>query len=129
MGVIEINRHVTARAGIPTRANSRSGQSFQSDLVASFDGTLLHGLRRLRKLPSAQLEVLDDSLGNPKAALLGKCLAETGDLHFLEREGNVDGFVRDDGIWQDGGLLFEFPNQNQWTAIFLKFQSWLTLLK
>src|SRR4029077_12295273 len=52
--------------------------------------TLLHGLRRLRKLPSAQLDVLDDSLGNPKAALLSECLAETGDLHFLEREGNID---------------------------------------
>src|SRR4051794_20848622 len=43
------------------------------------------------------------------------------DIHM--NQGNVDGFVKDDGIWQDGGLLFEFPNQNQWTAVFMKFQS------
>lgn len=43
------------------------------------------------------------------------------DIHM--NQGNVGRFVNDDGVWQDGGLLFEFPNQNQWTAVFLKFQS------
>ena len=43
------------------------------------------------------------------------------DLHM--NQGNVGRFQNDDGVWQDGGLLFEFPNQNQWTAVFLKFQS------
>lgn len=43
------------------------------------------------------------------------------DIHM--NQGNVDRFKQDDGVWQDGGLLFEFPRQNQWTAIFLKFQS------
>ncbi len=43
------------------------------------------------------------------------------DIHM--NQGNVGRFRDDDGVWQDGGLLFEFPNQNQWTAIFLKFQS------
>lgn len=43
------------------------------------------------------------------------------DIHM--NQGNVGRFKRDDGVWQDGGLLFEFPRQNQWTAIFLKFQS------
>jgi hypothetical protein len=31
--------------------------------------------------------------------------------------------VNDDGVWQDGGLLFYFPSVARWTAIFLKFQS------
>lgn len=38
-------------------------------------------------------------------------------------QGNVGRFINDDGPWQDGDLIFEFPNQNQWTAVFLKFQS------
>ncbi|WP_151638569.1 DUF2278 family protein [Noviherbaspirillum aerium] len=43
------------------------------------------------------------------------------DIHM--NQGNVGRFVQDDGVWQDGGLLFEFPRQRQWTAVFLKFQS------
>jgi uncharacterized protein YukJ len=43
------------------------------------------------------------------------------DIHM--NQGNTGSFVQDDGVWQDGGLLFQFPNQNQWTAVFLKFQS------
>jgi uncharacterized protein YukJ len=43
------------------------------------------------------------------------------DIHM--NQGNSARFVKDDGVWQDGGLLFYFPNQNQWTAILLKFQS------
>lgn len=35
---------------------------------------------------------------------------------------------QDNGPWQDGGLFFHFPSQNQWAAIFLKFatQAWHT---
>ena len=43
------------------------------------------------------------------------------DIHM--NQGNVGRFTKDDGVWQDGGVLFQFPNQNQWTAVFLKFQS------
>lgn len=43
------------------------------------------------------------------------------DLHM--NQGNVSAFVQDDGVWQDGGLLFWFPGQRRWVALFLKFQS------
>src|SRR5262249_48784113 len=44
------------------------------------------------------------------------------DIHM--NQGNPPGrFARDNGPWQDGGLIFEFPNERQWVAIFLKFQS------
>jgi hypothetical protein len=88
--VIEINRHVTARAGIPTRATVEVANRSKATWSQASTATLLHSFRGFRKLPSAKLEVLNDSLGNRKAALLGECLAETGDLHFLKREGNVD---------------------------------------
>jgi uncharacterized protein YukJ len=43
------------------------------------------------------------------------------DIHM--NQSNVATFVGDDGVWQDGGVLIHFPTQNQWVAIFLKFQS------
>ena len=44
------------------------------------------------------------------------------DIHM--NQGNPPGkFGQDNGPWQDGGLIFEFPNQRQWVAIFLKFQT------
>ena len=43
------------------------------------------------------------------------------DIHM--NQGNSGRFVGDDGVYQDGGLLVQFPDQHEWTAIFLKFQS------
>jgi uncharacterized protein YukJ len=43
------------------------------------------------------------------------------DIHM--NQGNVAPFLGDDGVWQDGGLLLEFPSTNQWVAMFLAFQS------
>jgi uncharacterized protein YukJ len=43
------------------------------------------------------------------------------DIHM--NQGNGQAFRHDDGVWQDGGLLLWFPDQAQWVAIFLAFQS------
>lgn len=43
------------------------------------------------------------------------------DIHM--NQGNVAPHVGDDGVWQDGALLFQFPSAQQWVAIFLAFQS------
>lgn len=43
------------------------------------------------------------------------------DIHM--NQSNVAQFVGDDGVWQDGGILINFPTQGQWFGIFLKFQS------
>jgi uncharacterized protein YukJ len=43
------------------------------------------------------------------------------DIHM--NQGNSPQFQRDDGVWQDGGLLLHYPAQDQWVAIFLAFQS------
>jgi uncharacterized protein YukJ len=44
------------------------------------------------------------------------------DIHF--NQGNPPGrFAAQNGPWQDGGLIFEFPRDDQWAAAFLKFQS------
>jgi uncharacterized protein YukJ len=43
------------------------------------------------------------------------------DVHM--NQGNSGQFVRDDGVFQDGGLLFHFPAESRWVGVFLAFQS------
>jgi hypothetical protein len=43
------------------------------------------------------------------------------DIHM--NQGNSGQFTRDDGVWQDGGLLVHFPGESRWVGIFLAFQS------
>ena len=53
------------------------------------------------------------------------------DIHM--NQGNSAGYVKDDGVWQDGGLIIHYPAildedgierwAEQWVAIFLAFQS------
>jgi hypothetical protein len=38
-------------------------------------------------------------------------------------QGNSGAFVRDDGVWQDGGLLLRLSPGPDWVGIFLAFQS------
>jgi uncharacterized protein YukJ len=43
------------------------------------------------------------------------------DIHM--NQGNSGRFKDDDGVYQDGGILVHFTDQQQWVAVFLKFQS------
>jgi hypothetical protein len=43
------------------------------------------------------------------------------DIHM--NQGNSPRFTRDDGVWQDGGLLLHFPGADRWVGVFLAFQS------
>jgi uncharacterized protein YukJ len=38
-------------------------------------------------------------------------------------QGNIRNFQRDDGIWQDGGLIIHSAGPDRWSAVFLAFQS------
>jgi uncharacterized protein YukJ len=43
------------------------------------------------------------------------------DIHM--NQGNSSRFAKDDGTWQDGGLLVHVPKADRWVAVFLAFQS------
>jgi len=43
------------------------------------------------------------------------------DIHM--NQGNSAAFQKDDGVFQDGALLINLPQGNQWIALFLAFQS------
>jgi uncharacterized protein YukJ len=44
-----------------------------------------------------------------------------GSTTCTRTRGNIRRYRRDDGVWQDGGLLVE--REGTWTAILLRFQS------
>jgi uncharacterized protein YukJ len=48
------------------------------------------------------------------------------DIHM--NQGNHSKFKKDDGIWQDGGILIHLEKENTWLGMFLAFQSqsWCT---
>lgn len=48
------------------------------------------------------------------------------DIHM--NQGNEDPWKHDNGVWQDGGLIFYFPFEDQYHALFFAFQtqSWRT---
>jgi uncharacterized protein YukJ len=43
------------------------------------------------------------------------------DIHM--NQGNSGSFTRDDGVWQDGALILNYPAHDEWVGIFMKFQS------
>ncbi|HEY9007410.1 DUF2278 family protein [Ohtaekwangia sp.] len=42
------------------------------------------------------------------------------DIHM--NQGNTGRYAKDNGIYQDGGLLLHFPSKNKWVAVFIAFQ-------
>lgn len=45
------------------------------------------------------------------------------DIHMNQGNPLDGGFANDNGVYQDGGLLFHFASTDKWVALFLKFQS------
>lgn len=43
------------------------------------------------------------------------------DVHM--NQGNLGRWKKDNGVWQDGCILFHIPSKNQWIGVFLAFQS------
>jgi uncharacterized protein YukJ len=75
--------------------------------------------------PSADLYAFGQRWG-PEAGTADKVFGFTPgngvhDIHM--NQGNDSQFARDDGVWQDGGLLVHFPAVSRWVGIFLAFQS------
>jgi uncharacterized protein YukJ len=92
-----------------------------NDLADALD----HCVGRARNDPEARLFAFGERW-RPEAGVRDKVfgfLPGNGvhDVHM--NQGNSARFRRDDGVWQDGGLLLHFPGAQQWVAVFLAFQS------
>jgi len=84
-----------------------------------------HFISRARTDPAARIYAFGQRWG-PETSIPDKIfgfLPGNGvhDIHM--NQGNNGRFTGDDGVWQDGGLLLHFPDQEQWVGIFLAFQS------
>jgi uncharacterized protein YukJ len=97
--------------------------------VPGFDNDLNEKLDRVMQRAVADETALVYAFGErwgPEAAVKDKYfgfLPGNGvhDIHM--NQGNAGRFAGDNGVFQDGGLLVHFPDQGEWTAVFLKFQS------
>jgi uncharacterized protein YukJ len=86
---------------------------------------LHHFVDRAQADPSARLYAFGERWGPEKGQpdkIFGFSPGNgVHDIHM--NQGNTGRFTRDDGVWQDGGLLMHFPAAQQWVAVFLAFQS------
>ena len=97
--------------------------------VPGFDNDLNEKLDRVMQRAVADENALVYAFGErwgPEPATKDKYFAflpgnGIHDIHM--NQGNSGRFAGDNGVYQDGGLLVHFPDQHEWTAIFLKFQS------
>ncbi|SDY47616.1 Uncharacterized protein YukJ [Modestobacter sp. DSM 44400] len=92
-----------------------------NDLADALD----HFVSRARNDPEARLFAFGERWG-PEAGKADKVFGFTPgngvhDVHM--NQGNSAQFRKDDGVWQDGGLLLHFPGAGQTVAVFLAFQS------
>jgi uncharacterized protein YukJ len=86
---------------------------------------LEHYMGRAQRDPGARIYAFGARWG-PESGKPDKIFGfEPGDgVHDLHmNQGNDADFMRDDGVWQDGGLMLHFPDADQWVTIFLAFQS------
>jgi uncharacterized protein YukJ len=83
-----------------------------------------HYVERAMADPQALLHVFGERWGPERVSDKIFGFAPGNGVHDVHmNQGNSAAFRRDDGPWQDGGLLFHFPAASQWVAIFLAFQS------
>ncbi len=84
-----------------------------------------HYMRRAIADTSARLYAFGQRWG-PEAAVQDKVFGfrPGNGVHDIQmNQGNSGAFTRDNGVWQDGGLLLHFPGESRWVGIFLAFQS------
>lgn len=56
--------------------------------------------------------------------LFGEPFSDRKGIHNVHmNQGNVDRFANDDGVFQDGGLLINYPLSGRWVGVFIGFAS------
>ncbi len=84
------------------------------------------------ELQNAVIQFLNQAVADPGGTIyaFGSQYTTGSGIHDIHmNQGNPAGsFERDNGIWQDGMLVFEMPATSTWAAIFIAFQteSWTT---
>lgn len=117
----------TAVDFIRSRANGQPIVTLAEMTKLSLPGNSASG-----DLKNAVIQYLNQAIADASGTLyaFGSQYTQGNGIHDIHmNQGNPAGsFSRDNGIWQDGCLLFQLPATTSWTAIFLAFQteSWTT---
>ncbi|SFR67620.1 Uncharacterized protein YukJ [Agromyces sp. CF514] len=113
------------RGNLFDRADMRllppSADGPDNDLADVFD----HYVDRAIATPSVQVYAFGERWG-PEQGKPDKIFGFSPgngvhDIHM--NQGNSGTFTGDDGVFQDGGILFHFVDDGRWVAVFLAFQS------
>jgi uncharacterized protein YukJ len=92
----------------------------------------LPGQSASSNLQNAVIQFLNQTIADANGTIyaFGSQYTDGTGIHDIHmNQGNPPGsFEKDNGIWQDGMLVFELPASGTWAAIFLAFQteSWST---
>jgi uncharacterized protein YukJ len=92
------------------------------EMMTAGASALEHALRTLMKITTADKDALMYAFGSVPAD-------SKNVLKIHLNQGNPAGdFNRDNGIWQDGAVLFHVPSRQMWIGVFVAFQtqSWNT---
>ena len=92
----------------------------------------LPGQTKSSNLQNAVIQFLNHAIADANGTIyaFGSQYTDGTGIHDIHmNQGNPPGsFEKDNGIWQDGMLVFELPASGTWAAIFIAFQteSWST---
>lgn len=92
----------------------------------------LPGKTSSENLKNAVIQYLNQAVADPDGTVyaFGAQYTSGNGIHDIHmNQGNpANDHAQDNGIWQDGLLVFSMPNSAQWVAIFIAFQdeSWST---
>lgn len=92
----------------------------------------LPGQSASSNLQNAVIQFLNQAIADDNGTIyaFGSQYTDGTGIHDIHmNQGNPPGeYEKDNGIWQDGLLLFELPASGSWAAIFIAFQteSWTT---
>lgn len=104
-------------------------------MIQRSEMTLLAPTGNGKSLSDAVVALLNQAIADANGEIFafGSAFADSGvtdGIHNIHmNQGNPRGqFEKDNGTWQDGALFVHLPAQNDWTAVFLAFQteSWQT---
>lgn len=92
----------------------------------------LPGKTSSSNLQNAVIQFLNQAIADANGTIyaFGSQYTDGSGIHDIHmNQGNPAGsFAKDNGIWQDGLLVFELPASRTWAAVFIAFQdeSWST---
>ena len=112
---------------IPSRAGGVALDYIRGNLMNLREGRILP-----HDLPGERNDIIDYVMPELQAAinrnatvyLFGEPYSDMKGIHDVHmNQGSAGRFARYNGVWQDGGIIIHFPDENRFAAIFLAFAS------